>query len=88
MPQMLQEHFFFFSFLRLLDTCIFSVSHNISLKEKAQSDSGAQQSEKKQEPGHHETRTAVVGGITFQKQTSFQSQNDLGVSGLCWYENL
>lgn len=46
MPQMLQEHLFFFSFLRFLDTCIFSVSHNISWREKAQSDSGAPQSEK------------------------------------------
>lgn len=63
--------------------CTNSISHSISSREKAQCDSGAPQSGKKQEPGHHETRTALVGGKVLQKQTSFRSQKDLGVIGLC-----
>lgn len=77
LPRMLQECSCF-PFPNLLDMCTTSISHNISSRERAQCDSGASQSEKKQEPGHHETRTAVVGSTIFQKQTSFQLQNDRG----------
>lgn len=50
MPQMLQVGFFLFCFIfpfhMLLDMCISSISHHISSREKAESDSGAPQSEK------------------------------------------